>query len=676
MVPLFRRAMSKKRILMLVAPRDFYEPEYFAPRKLFDDEGFEICVASGDKHAFGAQGTEIVTWPVADQDQADYAALFVAGGKGMIDFSEDAAAKKLLRKFLRAGKPVALVCHGPLLAAKAKAVAGKEVTGWPDIRKDMEKAGAKWTGMPIERDGLLFTAVGPDDAEDLAYALASAVKGDKMLARSEAARLLGTRDAFRKLAVIHRMAAAAEEDDEEEFLRQLLQHEEEFGIEPEEEAFPEQAEPQKEPPAGFPEEKPGEPRPPAQPVPAAAPPAVVPPKPGPSTVVRFAPPRTDGQWQEVPSAPPAGFPFPAEAFQNTESLTALFRDPASWEAVRAAAAHPLKKAALQAYLVPAIVLLIGKEWWKNQKYGRSDNLKGAPFGVFDKDLLKQHRGQNINETVLGRSAIAQINMEVADLIGFAVSKLNSGYDISAYLYRSLHNRMVMFAGKNQGYELHKQAACAYCRWKLNMPSRVPKLELVENYDMRGKGLGSGFSRRMIYKCPRCEDMIGNLGLQIEALTQSISDDQETLSFLKTKIELHPGDDRARSAAEEMRARIAASQDSLQNARRDIEARKRLARVPYQHIVCINPDCKGVRIPLTFIDWTDESWQAGPQGERRVRMIADVFGIRKPGHEAEADDAPAAAGGSGEPDVPEQPFGARKPPSWLQRGLSARATSAG
>jgi DNA ligase D-like protein (predicted 3'-phosphoesterase) len=183
---------SRGRILMLVASKDFYELEFSVPQRLFSEKfGFSTAVASDGFVAVGANGTSLrVDVPISDPavmkvDAREYAALFVVGGKGMVAFSKDKGAQKLLKSFVRAKKPIAMICHAPLLAAESGIARGREVTGGPEIEKEMRGAKAVWTGMPVERDGLLFTAIGPDDAENLAYVLGNFIIGRSILGSSK-----------------------------------------------------------------------------------------------------------------------------------------------------------------------------------------------------------------------------------------------------------------------------------------------------------------------------------------------------------------------------------------------------------------------------------------------------------------------------------------------------------
>jgi DNA ligase D-like protein (predicted 3'-phosphoesterase) len=237
---LVKDAAKKKKILMLVAKEDFYEPEYFIPRRIFTEKyGFDVSVTSSDNHAFGSQGTEIVATPMSGVDAAGYDSFFVVGGRGMIEFSKNKDAQKLLKSFVRQKKPIAMICHGPLLAAEAGAIKGREITGWPDIVGKIRRAKGTWTGMPLERDGSMFTAVGPDDAENLAFVLANFLNGQNTLVPAKD-KLLDWKDASQVLNSIWKFAADLSK--EEELRRLIEEQQEEMEEEKLEEISPEERE--------------------------------------------------------------------------------------------------------------------------------------------------------------------------------------------------------------------------------------------------------------------------------------------------------------------------------------------------------------------------------------------------------------------------------------------------
>jgi DNA ligase D-like protein (predicted 3'-phosphoesterase) len=207
--------LSTKRynILMLLAPTEFYEPEYFIPRRTFTEKyGFKVHIASTKDSIKGTQGTVInADKNISEVSVMRYDALFVCGGKGMIKLSKNKEAQELLESFIDKDKPVAMICHAPLLAAEANVIKSKEITGWPDIVGKIKRAGGVWTGMPVERSGLLFTAVGPDEAGDLAYILSNFLLGKQMLIPAED-KLLNWKEAKEKLESIWKLAIDPEEE--------------------------------------------------------------------------------------------------------------------------------------------------------------------------------------------------------------------------------------------------------------------------------------------------------------------------------------------------------------------------------------------------------------------------------------------------------------------------------
>ena len=47
--------------------------------------------------------------------------------------------------FFTAGKPVAVICHGPWTLVEADVLSGRAVTSWPSLKTDIVNAGGKWS---------------------------------------------------------------------------------------------------------------------------------------------------------------------------------------------------------------------------------------------------------------------------------------------------------------------------------------------------------------------------------------------------------------------------------------------------------------------------------------------------------------------------------------------------
>ena len=138
-------------------------------------------------------------------DTDDFDALFFPGGYGLLwDLANDSYTIRLIERFHRNEKPVAMVCHAPAILRDAKKpngeplVKGRIVTGFMNaeddeldlsrhllfsLQKMLKDRGAYYKGTPrnwtphIERDGVLMTGQNPASAPLLAAALKSYLLG-------------------------------------------------------------------------------------------------------------------------------------------------------------------------------------------------------------------------------------------------------------------------------------------------------------------------------------------------------------------------------------------------------------------------------------------------------------------------------------------------------------------
>lgn len=145
------------RVLMPLPDRDFDPTEVAVPWKLLVEAGHEVvfptetgAVGEADPLVvngviFGQLGAE--REPVAfyreleadpvfrapprwdEIEPLDYDALYLAGGhaKGMRPYIESPAVHAMARAFFEARRPVAAICHGVLVLARARDAAGRSV---------------------------------------------------------------------------------------------------------------------------------------------------------------------------------------------------------------------------------------------------------------------------------------------------------------------------------------------------------------------------------------------------------------------------------------------------------------------------------------------------------------------------------------------------------------------
>jgi protease I len=168
------RQQYMTKIAFLVG-QDFEDSEFRKPYDALKQAGCQIDIvgAKASETVRGKKQHESVTIERAasDADPTAYDAIVIPGGYSPDHLRTDKAVVDFVSKFARTGKLVAAVCHGPQLLIEADAVAGKRLTSWPSVRKDLENARATWVDQEVVVDGPLITSRKPDDLPAFAKAI-------------------------------------------------------------------------------------------------------------------------------------------------------------------------------------------------------------------------------------------------------------------------------------------------------------------------------------------------------------------------------------------------------------------------------------------------------------------------------------------------------------------------
>lgn len=165
------------RVLMVVAPQQFRDEEYEHPRDVLLSRGAQVTTASVEPGEcigrFGAKAHAELA--LADADPAEYDALVFVGGAGSAVYFDDAHAHALARAVAERGGVVAAICIAPSTLARAGLLGGRRATAYPTQRDDLVAHGAVWSDGPVEVDGRVITANGPDAATAFGEAIADAL---------------------------------------------------------------------------------------------------------------------------------------------------------------------------------------------------------------------------------------------------------------------------------------------------------------------------------------------------------------------------------------------------------------------------------------------------------------------------------------------------------------------
>ncbi|GGF46242.1 glutamine amidotransferase [Marmoricola endophyticus] len=176
--------LSGKKIA-IIATDFFEEAELVRPRDQLRDAGADVKVYStGTDPIQAMEGDTEKTQQVdvdgtfADLDVDGVDAVVVPGGTVNADhIRTDEKARAIVRAAYEAGKPLAVICHGPWLLVSAGLAEGRRLTSFPSLRDDLVNAGAEWVDEQVVVDGNLITSRNPDDLPAFVDAIEKALAG-------------------------------------------------------------------------------------------------------------------------------------------------------------------------------------------------------------------------------------------------------------------------------------------------------------------------------------------------------------------------------------------------------------------------------------------------------------------------------------------------------------------
>jgi protease I len=162
------------RIAFMVANEGIEQVELTEPWQAALDAGATpelLAPEAGSAQAFNhldKADTFPVDHAIGDADPADYGALVLPGGVANPDrLRMYPAAVRFAQAMFAAGKPAAVICHGPWTLVEADLVRNRTLTSWPSIQTDIRNAGGTWVDTEVQvctaGPNVLVTSRKPDD---------------------------------------------------------------------------------------------------------------------------------------------------------------------------------------------------------------------------------------------------------------------------------------------------------------------------------------------------------------------------------------------------------------------------------------------------------------------------------------------------------------------------------
>ena len=185
------KVLQGKKVVMIIAFRDFRDAEYFVPKEILEEAGAKVKTASTKKGvAIGADGgdTEVdllvseinlaefndlqnKSFHDSIQSISSFNAVVFIGGPGCLESLDNEDSYKAAKDTVSQNKVLAAICISPVILAKAGALEGKKATVWSspldrEPIETLEENGATYEDKPVVVDGKIITGNGPDVAEE------------------------------------------------------------------------------------------------------------------------------------------------------------------------------------------------------------------------------------------------------------------------------------------------------------------------------------------------------------------------------------------------------------------------------------------------------------------------------------------------------------------------------
>ena len=148
--------------------------EVMYPYQRLKEEGYEVEIAGPAKKKLQFVVHDFVdgfdtytekpgyTWPAdlafADVDPSHYVALVIPGGRAPEYIRNDPDVQRIVKHFFGEDKPVAQLCHAPLVLAASGVLRGRRTAAYPALQPDVVAAGAEYVDSEAVVDGNLVSA--------------------------------------------------------------------------------------------------------------------------------------------------------------------------------------------------------------------------------------------------------------------------------------------------------------------------------------------------------------------------------------------------------------------------------------------------------------------------------------------------------------------------------------
>jgi len=170
-----------KKILMILAPKNFRDVEYIVPRAFFEQKLIcQITTASTESISYWRFGYEVShSGMIDDYKNEIFDAIVFVGGLGSLDFMQNETVKNLTKTHMWAWKIVASICAAPRNFLSWWIAKNKKIT-WANWDNNFENLAKDSWAIPEAKsvvvDWNLITWNWPEAVEEFALAIIDKLK--------------------------------------------------------------------------------------------------------------------------------------------------------------------------------------------------------------------------------------------------------------------------------------------------------------------------------------------------------------------------------------------------------------------------------------------------------------------------------------------------------------------
>lgn len=174
---------TQKKVVMVIAFQGFQDFEYSETRRVLEESGMKIIVASSLKgEAQGKLGQKVTVDVIIDEVvPEEFDALVFIGGPGALEYVDNLSVHQLVQQTVSQDKVLAAICIAPEILAKAGVLKEKKATVWTSSIDQspiefLENEGAEYIDETVVVDGKIVTGNGPEAANEFGQKIVEALK--------------------------------------------------------------------------------------------------------------------------------------------------------------------------------------------------------------------------------------------------------------------------------------------------------------------------------------------------------------------------------------------------------------------------------------------------------------------------------------------------------------------